>query len=286
MKRILQSFIILLIAAFALPVFAVNYDYTATVHKRNSLLGNPGSIERLTTGVLFKVLTVDTNTAATITKFNNNAATAVTNPVTAANFALATVCDGKVQFRTTASSVDLIITHATGGYSTVIRGFTPNDHTIIIDETPGIIHHGLIWYSSNDNVATSTGITFVPKTAILDVWVEQIVIDNTETLNVGTSDTAAGFRSAIALNTGAEGFTADTGVITGGTTLDYYAVANYGTLLTTAITGGDAVATGGGNSRKPHFVNTAGTDDDLYYTESAGGDTAAGYIHYMFIRLR
>lgn len=59
-----------------------------------------------------------------------------------------------------------------------------------------------------------------------------------------------------------------------------------GTLLTTAITGSDAVATVGGNTRKHHFVTTAGTDDDLYYTGSAGSDTAAGYIHYYFMRLR
>ena len=102
---------------------------------------------------------------------------------------------------------------------------------------------------------------------------------------MGTADTASGFRAAVALSTGAEGFAQDTGVITAGSTLDYYAAANYGTLLTTAITGSDGLATGGGNSRKPHFVKTAGTDDDLYYTPSTS-DAAAGYIHYMFIRLR
>jgi hypothetical protein len=286
MKKFLVGFLtMVLLAVFTLPAFAANYDYVATVYKRT---GNTGvnDLTEITTAVQFKVLTVDTDTAATITKFGSNAGTAVTNPVTAANFAAATVCGGKVKFRTTAASVDLIVVHNTGGYTTVIRGFTPNMHTIIIDEEIGVVHHGLVWYLFNSGgAATDTGIVFTPKTAILDVFVEQVVIDNSETLNVGTSDTAAGFRTGVALSTGAEGFTQDTGVITAGSTLDYYAASNYGTLLTTAITGGNALDTGGGNSRKPHFVVTAGTDDDLYYTPSTS-DTAAGYIHYTFIRLR
>jgi hypothetical protein len=286
MKKILVGFFaVVLLALFVAPSFAANYDYTATVYKRT---GNTGAndLTEITTGIQFQVLDVDTNTAATITRFGVNAGTAVTNPVTAANFASATVCAGKVKFRNTAATVDIIVTHNTGGYTTVVRGFSPNMHTIIIDEQIGVVHHGMVPYASNDNVATDTGVDFPVGTLILDVWVEQVTVDNSETLNVGTADTAAGFRTALALATGAEGLTADTGVITAGSTLDYYAATNYGTLLTTAITGGDALDTGGGNSRKPHYVKTAGTDDDLYYTETAGGDTAAGYIHYMFIRLR
>jgi hypothetical protein len=286
MKKILVGFFaVVLLALFVAPSFAANYDYTATVYKRT---GNTGAndLTEITTGIQFQVLDVDTNTAATITRFGVNAGTAVTNPVTAANFASATVCAGKVKFRNTAATVDIIVTHNTGGYTTVVRGFSPNMHTIIIDEQIGVVHHGMVPYASNNNVATDTGVDFPVGTLILDVWVEQVTVDNSETLNVGTADTAAGFRTALALTTGAEGLTADTGVITAGSTLDYYAATNYGTLLTTAITGGNALDTGGGNSRKPHYVKTAGTDDDLYYTETSGGDTAAGYIHYMFIRLR
>jgi hypothetical protein len=159
-------------------------------------------------------------------------------------------------------------------------------HTIIIDEQIGVVHHGLVPYTSNSNVATDTGVDFPVGTLILDVWVEQTAVDNSETIDVGTYDTAAGFRTALALATGAEGLTQDTGVITGGSSIDYTPATNYGSLLTTAITGSDSVTANGGNSRKPHYVKTAGTDDDLYYTETAGGDTAAGFIHYSFIRLR
>jgi len=286
MKKFLVGFFaIVLLAVFVMPSYAANYDYTATVYKKT---GNTGAndLTEITTGIQFIVLDVDTNTQSTITKFGVNAGTAVTNPVTATNFASATVCAGKVKFRNTAATVDLIVTHNTGGYSTVIRGFSPNMHTIIIDEQIGVVHHGIVPYLFNTGgVATDTGVDFPVGTVVLDVFVEQVTVDNTETLEVGTADTASGFRAAVALSTGAEGMTQDTGVITAGSTLDYYAAANYGSLLTTAITGGDALATGGGNSRKSHYVKTLATDDDLYYTPSAS-DTAAGYIHYMFIRLR
>jgi hypothetical protein len=286
MKKFLVSlFAIALLAVFALPAFAANYDYTATVYKRTGNTGGNDLVE-LTSGVQVIVLDADTNTQSTLTKFGSNAGTSVTNPVTAANFASATVCAGKVKFRNTAATVDLIVTHNTGGYSTVIRGFSPDMHTIIIDEQIGVVHHGIVPYLYNSGaVATDTGVDFPVGTLILDVYVEQVTVDNTETLEVGTADTASGFRAAVALSTGAEGITQDTAVITGGSSLDYYPAGNYGTLLTTAITGSDSVTAGGGSTKKPHYVKTAGTDDDLYYTPSTS-DTAAGYIHYRFMRLR
>jgi hypothetical protein len=263
-----------------------NYDYTAQVYKKTATVRGGENLTPITTGIQFKVLTADSDTAATITRFGDEAATSVTNPVTAANFASASVCGGLVRFRTTAATVDLIVVHNTGGYTTLVKGFSPNDHSIIIDETPNIMHHGMIWFSSNSNVATDTGVDFIPDTVIHDVIVEIVTVDNTETLNVGTADTAAGFISGLSLDTGSEGYKTDTGFITGGTNIDYTPATQYGSLLTTAITGSDAVATNGGNTRKWHFVTTSGTDDDLYYTESSGGDTAAGYIHFFFTRLR
>ncbi|MFH2076622.1 MAG: hypothetical protein ABIJ57_14975, partial [Pseudomonadota bacterium] len=128
-------------------------------------------------------------------------------------------------------------------------------------------------------------VNFLPKTFIQDVRVEVTTADSGITINVGTADTAAGFRSAVSLTS--TGFIADTGVITNGSTIDYTAASTYGTLLVTAITGSDAVATVGGRSYLGHVVNTSGTDDDLYYTLSSSGvDTAHGYIHVFFIRLR
>lgn len=288
MKKLFTSILITLLAVFVLAgtTPAANYDYTATVYKKVGTTRTGDALTPITTGITFKVLTINSDTAATITRFGDDAATAVTNPVTAANFASATVCGAKVQFRTTASSVDLIVVDTSGGFTVFVEGFTPNDHSIIIDETPNVMHHGMIWFGASDNAATDTGVDFLPDTIIHDVIVEIVTVDNTETLNVGTADTAAGFISALSLATGSEGYKPDTGVITGGSTIDYVPATQYGTLLTTAITGSDAVATVGGNSRRWHVVTTSGTDDDLYYTGSAGSDTAAGYIHYFFTRMR
>jgi hypothetical protein len=287
MKKLFHSILITLIAVFLLSgtVQAANYDYTATVYKKTGVLRGGQDLTPITTGITFKVLTANSDAAATITKFGDDKATSVTNPVTAANFASATVCGAKVQFRTTAATVDLIVVDAAGGgFTTLVKGFSPYDHSIVIDETPNIMHHGMIWFGASNNKATDTGVDFLPDTIIHDVIVEVVTVDATETISVGTADTATGFRSGVDVATA--GYIADTAVITGGSNIDYTPVTTYGSLLATAITGSDAVTTNGGITRLQHVVVTSGTDDDLYYTGSAGSDTAAGYIHYFFTRLR
>lgn len=288
MKKLFSSILLITLAVLVMAATApaAYYDYTATVYKKSATTKGSETLIPITTGITFKVLTANADTSATITRFADDKNTAVTNPVTAANFASATVCAGKVQFRSTATSVDLIVVDTAGGFTAFVEGFTPYDHTIVIDETPNVMHHGMIWFGASDNALTDTGVDFLPDTIIHDVIVEIVTVDNTETLNVGTADTAAGFISALSLATASEGYKLDTGFITGGNTIDFIAATQYGTLLTTAITGSDVVATVGGNTRKPHIVTTAGVDDDLTYTGSAGSDTAAGYIHYFFTRMR
>lgn len=286
MKKLFSSILITLLAVFVLAgtAPATNYDYTATVYKKGATSKGADTLTPITSGVTFKVLTINTDTAATITKFGDDKATSVTNPVTAANFASTSVCGAKVQFRTTASTVDLIVVDTAGGYTAFVEGFSPYDHSIVIDETPNVMHHGMIWFSASNNTATDTGVDYLPDTIIHDVIVEVVTVDATETISVGTADTATGFRSGVDVATA--GYIADTAVITGGSNIDYVPATTYGALLATAITGSDAVATNGGITRLQHVVVTSGTDDDLYYTGSAGSDTAAGYIHYFFTRLR
>ena len=283
-----KIFSVLIMAAFVVcavgwsdPAHAVLRHYTADVTK---LVNTKMVPQKISNTITYKVLAKDSNTAETI--YGDQAKTAKTNPVTTTVFATA----DKVDFwcdPTDATGdlvVDLIVTDTNGGYSAVIKGFSPSDRTIEIDERPNMVHHGVIWFSASSNEATDTGIDFIPKTVIHDVLVEVVTADSGMTLNVGTADTAAGFRSAVSMTS--TGFIADTGVITGGTTIDYVPATNYGSLLTTAITGSDAVATVGGNSRKLHVANATGTDDDLYYTGSANSDTAAGYIHWFMTRIR
>lgn len=253
--------------------------YEAVVKKRTNIGQGLDGMETLITGVTYKVLTAGSDTAATC--YSDKGITSKTNPVTTTVFA----ADDQIDFWVDATSVDLIVVDTAGGFTAFVDAFTPNQHVIVIDECPNVVHHGCIWFGASDNTATDTGVDFVADTAVMDVWVEVVTVDSGETISVGTADTATGFRNAVSVATA--GYPKDTAVITGGTNIDYTPVTTYGALLVTAITGSDAVATCGGKSYiGPHWVTTLGTDDDLYYTGSAGSDTAAGYIHYFIVRAR
>lgn len=289
MKRFkLLTLAVMLIAfAFAIPAQAALRDYWADVYSWDGRMSTDGKpvLTKLTSGVQYHVLAQGANTVETLYVYKT--LTSLANPVTSTLFAT----PDRVAFRTDPTdsddtSVDLIVVDTNGGYTAVVEDFTVNDHTIVIDERLNVQHHGIAWFSHADSsTVTDTGINFLPKTMIHDVRVEVITADSGITIDVGTADTAAGFRDDVSLTS--TGFVTDTGVITAGSTLDYTAVTTYGALLYTAITGADAVATGGGRSYIGHLVNTSGTDDDLYFTISESGvDTAHGYIHYFFTRLR
>lgn len=275
---------IILVMTFAVSAHAANYDYWAEVYRTENTTVGEMELERITTGITFQVLTIDSDTEATVTVYNDDSTTSLTNPVTSTNFESSTVCDEKVRFRSTASTVDLIVVDEEGGFSVFIEDFSPNKHRIVIDERPNVMHHGVIWFDYSDDTATDTGINILPDTFIHDVRVEIVTVDAGETLGVGTLSTATGFRWAV--STATVGYPSDTAVITNGSTSDYTPASTYGPLLVTAITGSDSSTAHGGKSYIGHITTTAGTDDDLYYTGSDGSDTAAGYIHYFFTRMR
>jgi hypothetical protein len=293
MKRFKWIIAFVVLALFvAAPAQAVLQDMQAAVYKWEGGMGSDGKavLTRVESGIQFQVLSHGTATLETT--YYPKKTTALTNPVTTTSFASSTICNKRVAFRVDPTDsvddryVDLIVTDTNGGYTAFVEHFDQYTHTIVIDERPNILHHGIAWFSHADSsTVTDTGINFLPKTFIQDVRVEVITADAGITINVGTADTAAGLRSGVLLTS--TGFVADTGVITGGTTIDYTPASTYGSLLYTAITGSDAVATVGGRSYLGHVVNTSGTDDDLYFTLSSSGvDTAHGFIHFMFIRLR
>lgn len=286
MKRIAFILTLLFCLVFTGQAFA-NYDYWAQVYKQTNVGTGELELTPITTGVTFKVLTINTDTAATCTVYKSS--TSLTNPVTTTNFASATACKNKVRFRTSASTVDLLVVDTNGGYTAFIEDFSPNDHKIIIDERPNVMHHGTIWFSASDATETDTGVDFLADSFIHDVWVEVVTIDATETIDVGllsseTSGDADGLR--VAVSTATAGFVLDTAVITNGSSADYWTASTYGALLATAITGSDsAVTTLGGKSVLNHVV-TGSNAKSLTYTGSSGSDTAAGYIHYFFTRMR
>lgn len=293
--RKLFNFLLSLIVATMLVcpmAHADSKDMWAQVYKlKNTNIGDL-ELEEITTGITFKVLQRNSDTAETLTVFADDTSTSLANPVSTTNFASASYCKGRVQFRVDPGEtgdryVDLIVTDTNGAFTAFVEDFDQYQHKIVIDERPGILQHGCIWFGASDNTETDTGVDFLADTFIHDVWVEVVTVDATETIDVGLLSTeggdANGFRAAVSVATA--GFIKDTAVITNGSNIDYTAASTYGALLVTAITGSDAVATCGGKSYIGHVV-TGANAKSITYTGSAGSDTAAGYFHYFFTRMR
>jgi hypothetical protein len=270
---------------------ALKHFYAKVYKKDSNKFGGQGMLagsQEIITGITYKVLARGANTAETLQSDSGGApsGTSMTNPVTTTVFETL----DRIDFWCDPTDVtydryvDLLVVDTEGGYTAFIEDFDSYTHAVIIDETPNMMHHGCIWFSFTNAVLVDTGINFIPKTMVHDVRVEVVTADSGVTLAVGTNDTVAGFRTGVSMT--ATGFIKDTGVITGGSSLDYVPASTYGSLLYTAITGSDSVTAGGGRSYLGHIVDTSGTDDDLTYTPSAGSDTSAGFIHLWFTRMR
>lgn len=294
----MKKVIIALLAVFMLTGMAQAdvYDYWANVYRWDGSMNGDGTmaLERVTSGITFKVLAVGADTAETLTYYGGT--TSLTNPVTTANFASATVCDDKVAFRTdpTDSSddtyVDLIVVDTAGGYTAFVEDFSPYDHSIVIDERPNIVHHGVIWFAPNNNSEADTGIDFDYDTRILNVSVEVVTIDATETLDVGllSSETSGDANGLVAAASVAVATYLDAckPTITAGTAETYVSTASVvGALMGKSLAGANTATDEGSAYCWGHDIVGANAKS-LTYTGSAGSNTAAGYIHYDFIRMR
>lgn len=114
----------LILAAFALlaavPAQAALQDMWAYVYKWDGKMSSDGKpvLTRLTSGVTFKVLAQNSDTAETLYYYKGS--TALTNPVTTTNFAANTVCNDQVRFRVDPTDttydryVDLIVVDTNG----------------------------------------------------------------------------------------------------------------------------------------------------------------------------
>ena len=294
-KKLFVTILAVAMMAFMVaPAPAAMQDFMAYVYSWDGKMGADGkmALTRVTSGITFTVLTIDSDTIATLYEPSDqdSGLTALVNPVTTTSFNSATICNDRVAFRTdTTTYVDVIVTNTAGGYTAFVENMDKYTHTIVIDQRPNIMHHGIIpWKFLVAGTEVDTGIDFAYDTAIFDVLVETVTVDTGETVDVGTlsSGTAGdanGFRTLVSVATA--GYPTDTAIITGGTTIDYVPVTTYGALLVTAITGSDAVATVGGKSYIGPYIITGANEQSLTYTPSAG-DTGVGYIHYFFMRLR
>ena len=287
-------FAVLAVFLMNTSAFAVMQHYQATVYKRDvskyGLQGEPSANVIALTGITYKVLAKGSTTAETIYSGAGwgSPISSKTNPVTTTVFG---TDGGRIDFYCDPTDavddtyVDLLVTDTTGGFSAIVRGFSSKMHSVVIDETPGISHIGVVWFTSAVSATeVSTGVSFLYDTFIEDVRVQVVTTDAAKTINVGllsteTSGSATGFRTGVLLTTA--GYVADTGVVTNGNSIDYTAVSTYGALLYTSITGSDAVASGGGRSYLGHVI-TGANAHTLTYTVSSGSTTGAGYLFYKF----
>lgn len=271
MKRfkLLTLALIAAVFMFAVPVQASLQDMQASVYKWDGGMGTDGKaiVTQITSGITFKVLATGADTAETL--YYPNKTTSLTNPVTAANFASTSVCNKRVAFRvdptdaTNDRYVDLIVVDTAGGYTAIVKNFDKYTHTIVIDERPGVVQHGVIWFTGDTTNAKSTGINFGKKTTITNVGLEVVTTGNS-TISIGTETTANAFINAEILTTA--GFLTTSGASTGallgtGTAYQWY---HQGTTITAAAS-------------------------YLYYTAattSTPGSAPAGYIHYYFVKAR
>src|SRR3989304_2953414 len=99
-KRFIMTFAALCILA-AVPAQAAFVDMWANVYKWTGGMTADGNmaLTRVSSGITFKVLAVDSDTAETTYVYANKAMTSLTNPITTANFASSTVCNDRVAFR-------------------------------------------------------------------------------------------------------------------------------------------------------------------------------------------
>ena len=288
-----------LFAAFfliAAPAQAVLQDMQASVYKWTGGMGSDGKavLTLIESGITFKVLAIDSNTAETT--YYPKKTTSLTNPVTTTSFASTSICNKKVAFRVDPTDatydryVDLIVVDTVGGYTAFVENFDQYTHSIVIDERPNVVHHGMIWFGAASTSEINTGINFPPNTMVQDVRVEVVTIATAITLDVGllssgTGGDADGFRKGVLLTTA--GYVKDTAVITAGVSVAYVPASTYGALLVTAITGaGTTYSGGGGKSYLGHIVvgPIATQATTLSYTNPS--TTGDGYLHYWFNRMR
>ncbi|MGP8154370.1 MAG: hypothetical protein ACLQBQ_09575 [Smithella sp.] len=285
-KKFTLIALIFLAVTFAVPAFA--YDFYAPVVRRdNTTIGNVG-LTAITSGITYQVLDANTNNISTLTAYGNNTYPPMTNPVTTTVFAATTVGNGLVRFRNLNSTVDIIVTDTNGGYTAVVRGFSTGMHTIVIDETPNMPHHGIIWFAPS-TAETSTGVNFLTDTYVSDFKVQVITTDS-HNMTVGllsgqTNGNAAGFLTGVPTSTA--GYVADPGVTTKGTNGEYVPATIYGPFIYTSVTGTDSanVDLVGGKTYTGYVV-TGSNATTISYTGGSGTTTAAGYIHYWFTRIK
>jgi len=188
----------MLVFALIVPVAnAELQDMKATVYSWDGKISTDGKpvLTKLTSGVRFWVCAINTSTLETLyehTDLDGQAMTSLTNPITSTNFASDTVCGDKIRFKVDPTDsaddryVDLYVVDTNGGYFAFVENFDKYHHTVVIDERPGVVHHGV--YRSAVITSTTevdTEIDFDYDTFIHNVFVEIVTVETAQSGGVG-----------------------------------------------------------------------------------------------------
>lgn len=259
-KRI--SIFLILVLLTAVTASAQQYHYNAAVFRATATERGGTDLTEVITGITYQVLDVGENDIATLTKFGDTSLTSKTNPITTTVFAV----DDRIQFQSTAATVDIIVTDTAGGYSTTISGFSPNDHSVVIDEVEGVSHAGVVPFVCDGTSVTDTGIDFPYDSRISNVTVEAISgAAGGDTINVGLlASETDGDEDGFVVN---------------------WSTDRTGMLAMTLASSGDLMDDASNFNPGGHYVQ----DEDavsLTYTCPVEAGAAIGYIHYNVQKVR
>jgi len=198
-----------------------------------------------------------------------------------------TLSSGLLTFFTakTVTAVDVSIL-TSDGYAIYAKGISANVHRLDVypEQRLQVFTYPLIFIAGG--TVQDSGFDMPARTLITDVAVQVLVLDSTETVDLGFINAVeSGDEDGLAklVTVGSLGFPTLYPVVTGGGNIDYLVeTAGYGALLAQAIAGADAVATNGGWAKRNYM--TDGTIKSLSYTVSSS-DTFKGLAHLFYVKL-
>jgi hypothetical protein len=243
MKKLLtfMTVLILALAVFIAPSQAAFKDMWAKVYSWDGSINASGRLEltEITSGVTYVVFMANSSaTLETLYRYNNDAYTALGNPVTGTNFASDSISGDRVAFRvdpteTNDTAVDLIVVDQAGGYTAFVEDFDEYTHSIVIDQRPNVRHHGVAFLVSTDSSAeTDTGIDFDD-----DVIIDKGLIEIGTAMAGGTTPLVSVGILSSGTNGDADGFILGASLATAG----YHNPLRAGVDLTSySVTSGEA----------------------------------------------
>lgn len=219
-KLIKITLALMIVFVFVAPVNAQPLDFWAKVYAWDGRMGADGHaiLTERNTGIMFAVMVADSSaTLETLYNYNDQRMTSLANPVNGTNFEDDTKANGMVSFRVdpqgTGVTVDVIVVDQVGGYTAFVEGMGVNDHSIVLDERHGVVHHGVAFIlTTSSSNETYTGVKFDRVSIIHDMIIEVGTVFSggagSAWINVGLAEgiTTAGGGTYAGTNGDSDGF--------------------------------------------------------------------------------